>query len=226
MVVDPKLVGRVRALQSGRAQRCTTHLRVVIQPHALVLCPIALAGDDTTMHVVAFGGIGERAEVLYVPDPRRRDHQYWLFRRLGRRIESYYQWCREHGTHPQIWVSSAAGANLLDVVAERSRYARSNEDDNEVQEVRRFGALLSFATDRYPFPGQQSLLTATGVLSDHFATGQDEGADEHLGAVLCWMDPPQNRDILAAVTAAERIPMGVKTDPEFDRYVLMPLVGK
>ena len=33
------------------------------------------------------------------------------------------------------------------------------------------------------------------------------------------------RRILDAVTAAERVPMGVKTDPPFDRQTLEPLVA-
>jgi hypothetical protein len=225
MVVDPKLAARLRALQRGRAQRCATHLRVTVQHHALVVAPIAMAGEDR-IHAVGFGALDEPPEVLCVPDPRKRDDEYALLRRFGATLERYYRECREAGTHPQIWVSSRAGAALLDGLAERSRYARPGRGDDEahVEEVRRFGTLLSYATDRYPYAGQQALLTATEALSAHFATGQEESEDEHLGALLCWIEPPEGEDVLAAVARAERIPMGVKTDPEFDKDVLEPLV--
>lgn len=223
MAVDLKLVARLRARRRGRAQRCATQMKVAVQPHGLVVCPVAMAGEER-IHAVAFGGIGEDPEVLCVPDPRRRDDEYGLLRCLGSRLERYYRECRETGTFPQILVSSAAGAVLLDAVAERTRYARSNAGDGTVEKVRRFGELLSYATDRHPYAGQQALLTATGVLAEHSATGQDETEDEHLGSVLCWIDPPEGIDVLAAVAEAERVPMGVKTDPEFDRDVLEPLV--
>ena len=124
-----------------------------------------MAGEDR-IHVVAFGALGEPPEVLCVPDPRKRDDEYALLRRLGARLERYYRECREAGTHPQIWASSRAGAALLDGLAERSRYARPGRgDEGHVEGVRRFGALLSYATDRYPYAGQQAFQTATEVCS-------------------------------------------------------------
>ena len=42
--------------------------------------------------------------------------------------------------------------------------------------------------------------------------------------MLTWIEPPLVGTVLDAVTAAERTPMGVKTDPEFDRAVLEPRV--
>jgi hypothetical protein len=68
------------------------------------------------------------------------------------------------------------------------------------------------------------LITATGALRQHLATGQQEGEDEHLGALLTWIAPPAGLPILEAVERAERQPMGANTDPEFDDKVLEPLV--
>jgi hypothetical protein len=122
------------------------------------------------------------------------------------------------GCFPQLWVSSGAVAGHLDTLADRLRYNRQNT------RVRRFGELLSYATGRYPIAGQQALLTATAALRLHWASGQQPAEDEHLGALLAWVDPPVGIPIQEAVAAAERVPMGVKTDPEFDRTVLDPLV--
>ncbi|MDQ3702233.1 MAG: hypothetical protein M3442_15130, partial [Chloroflexota bacterium] len=178
-----------------------------------------MAGEDTTVHALALGGLGQPATILTVPDPRYRDDQYRLFEQLGGRIESFFQRCLSQGVHPQIWVSSSAGASHLDVLAERLRANRENAW------VRRCGELLSYATDRFPVAGQQALVTATGALRAHWATGQQPGEDEHLGALLAWIDPPGGVPIQHAVARAERIPMGVKTDPAFDRDVLVPLVS-
>jgi hypothetical protein len=46
------LVARLRAHEAGRAIRAASHLQVAIQPHALVLTPLAMAGEDTTLHAL------------------------------------------------------------------------------------------------------------------------------------------------------------------------------
>jgi hypothetical protein len=114
--------------------------------------------------------------------------------------------------------SSGAVAGHLDTLTDRLRYNQLNA------RVRRFGQLLSYCTGRYPFDGQQTLLTGTGSMRLHWATGQQPAEDEHLGTLLAWIDAPAGVSIQGAVAAAERVPMGVKTDPEFDAEVLDPLV--
>jgi hypothetical protein len=219
-----ELVARLRALAAGRAQRIASHRQVAVRPDALILACLAMAGEDATIHAVACGPVGAPPEVWCVPDPRFRDDQYRLFAELGARIERYYQACRDDGAYPQLWVASSAGVAHLDVLADRLRFNRLDI------RVRRFGELLTYAAERAPVEGQQALLTATGALSRHWATGQQPGEDEHLGALLTWIVPPagdgqgSRRDILEAVAAAERVPMGVKTDPAFDRQTLEPLV--
>jgi hypothetical protein len=148
-----------------------------------------------------------------------RDDQYQLFAWLGAGLEHYFDACRSAQTYPQIWVPSAPAAAHLDILADRLRF---NQQDAR---VRRAGELLTYATERYPVAGQQALQTATGALRAHWATGQQPGEDEHLGALLAWADPTPGVDIFTAVAAAESEPMGAKTDPEFDRVTLEPLVA-
>jgi len=213
------IVARLRAFEAGRAVRVASHRQFALQPHGLVVCPVAMAGEDTTVHAVAIGRIGTGPEVRVVPDPRMRDEHYALFEWLGSTVEAYFVECRAAGDFPQLWVSSGAAAGHLDTLADRLRFTRDNPA------VRRLGELLSYSTERFPVAGQQTLVTATKALKLHYATGQQESEDEHLGALLTWVCPPPGRDVLAAAAMAEREPMGVKTDPEFDRRELQPLVA-
>jgi hypothetical protein len=210
---------RLMAFRKGRAVRIASNQRIAIRRDARVICPIAMAGEDTTIHIVACGRLGQPPEVRCVPDPRYRDDQYGLFEWLGERVEQYFGECRENGTYPQIWVPSSGAVGLLDTLGDRLRFNREN------LRVKRFGELLSYATERFPVEGQQALMTATGALRMHFATGQQEGEDEHLGTLLVWLRPPVRRNVLAAVAAAEDVPMGIKTDPDFDRDELEPVVS-
>ena len=214
-----KLVAQMHAFEAGRAVRVASHQQIVIQPHALVICPLAMAGEDTTIHAVAVGEIGAEPQIRIVPDPRVRDDQYALVLWLGQIIEGYYQRCRAGADFPQIWTSSGAAAGHLDVLADRLRFVRDNSP------VQRVGALLTYVTERAPLEGQQALMTMTGALSAHYATGQQDGENEHLGALLAWLAPPADGDTRRAVAIAERQIMGVKTDPEFDRVELQPRIS-
>ena len=217
--IDLNTVARLLALDRGRAVPVASHRQVTIQPDGLVLCCLAMAGEDTTIHIAAVGRVGRPPEFRSVPDPRTRDDQFGLYEWLADRVEGYFDSCRRSGSYPQIWVSSDAAVTHLDVLADRLRYNNLNA------RVKRFGELLSYATERWPIDGQQALQSATRALRLHYATGQQEAEDEHLGALLTWIEPPKGRNVLASVAIEEQIPMGVKTDPQFDIGVLEKLVN-
>jgi len=218
MSSDLRIVAGLLALERGRAVPFASHLQVAIQPHAVLCCPLAMAGEDATIHAIAIGRLGHPPQVYSAPDPRFRDHQFALFRKLGAWLARYHAFCRERETYPQIWVSSGAGAALLDALADRLRFNRQDA------EVRRFGTHLAYATERHPVAGQQALVVATDALRAHFATGQTEREDNHLGGLMTWLTPPEGVPVQTAAEAARRQPMGVKTDPTFDRIDLAPEV--
>jgi hypothetical protein len=211
-------VARLRAYEAGRAQLYASHRHLALRDDALLFCPLTMAGEDTTVHIVAIGEVGRRPRILCVPDPRFRDDQYWLFARLADFFVPYFQQCLDNQTYPQIWVSSGVGASLVDVLADRLRY---NSHHGRVKEL---GELLTYLAQRYPINGQQALHAATEALRLHWVTGQQEGEDEHLAALLTWIQPPQGLPLYDAIERAETIPSGVKTDPTLDRDTLAPLV--
>ncbi|MBK1840273.1 hypothetical protein JHL17_22985 [Azospirillum sp. YIM B02556] len=211
------VAARLRALQNGQAVPIVSQRQMVIQPHARILTLLSMAGEDTSVHAAALGRFGEPARIRVVADPRRRDDQYALLRWLLPFFEEYYAQCRAEGTFPQIWVSSAGALGHLDTLADRLRFT----DEADIQ---RLGNLWTYAGERSPVAGQQALISASGALRLHYATGQQEAEDEHLLALLTWIEPPPGRDIYAAVATAEATPMGVKTDPQFDRLHLQPAI--
>ncbi len=212
------VVARMRALEQGQAVPIVSQRQVLIQPHARIVTMLSMAGEDTSVHAVAIGRLGVAPQIKVVPDPRRRDDQYELLRWLLPQFEDYYARCRADGTFPQIWVSSDGALGHLDTLADRLRFT----DDAE---VKRLGELWTYAGERSPIAGQQALISATAALKAHYATGQQETEDEHLGALLTWIEPPAGRDILAAVAMAEDQPMGAKTNPGFDTDELQPAVA-
>lgn len=219
MAGELDLVAKLFAFERGHALPIASHRRVAIRSEALVLCPIAMAGEDTATHIIACGPIRRPAEVFCVPDPRIGAEHYQLMESLAERIERLFEGALRNGSYPQIWVPSGAVATHVDLLAERLRYNR------ERATVRRLGELLSFFGERFPHAGQQALIVAPNALCTHWTTGQQPNEDQHLGAVLAWIDPPRGQDVWTAAAQSARVPMGLKTDPEFDRRTLAPLVA-
>src|SRR5437762_444568 len=83
MAGEIDLLTRLLAYERRRAVRVASHRQVAIRPDALVVCPVAMAGEDTTVHAIALGSLGKRAEVFIVPDPRVREAQFQLFEWFG-----------------------------------------------------------------------------------------------------------------------------------------------
>ena len=184
---DLDLALQVEAAVRGRAVPRMGRLHVAVRPDARVLTLVALAGEDTDVHIALFGPVGREPAIGFVPDPRHRDDLFRMYRGLLAHVESYYAACLKAGTHPQVWVSSASAARHVEALAERLRNARADAD------VRRLGDLLTYPAERFYVAGQQSLVAATTALRTHYASGQQPSEDEHLGALLSWVDPPRVR---------------------------------
>ena len=76
----------------------------------------------------------------------------------------------------------------------------------------------------------------TDLLSRHWATGQSTLEDQHLGALLAWIDPPEGESGAEAALRAELArdaegqllcpPAGPATDPAFDNKLLAPAIER
>ena len=76
----------------------------------------------------------------------------------------------------------------------------------------------------------------TDLLTRHWATGQSAMEDQHLGALLGWIDPPPGLDGAGRRPRADRRadrdglllspPAGPATDPVFDNRVLAPAIER
>ena len=121
---------------------------------------------------------------------------------------------------PRFWVASQAAARLIAKLSDRLRRVSSSAD------LQRLGDLLAYPALRGRVAGQQTLIAATSALSAHYATGQLESADAHLGVLLAWCDPSAGVPLAKAIASAERFPIGVSTDPVEDRKLLAPRIAK
>lgn len=142
---------------------------------------------------------------------------------------------------PQLIVPGRAGVDFVRLLGRSMRFRRTAEDDPDAPypappRVPLLGRWLTHYGERARVPGSSLLLAATDLLNRHWATGQSSLEDQHLGALLAWIDPPDGtsgaRAALRAELARDRAgqllcpPAGPATDPAFDNRLLAPAVER
>jgi hypothetical protein len=218
LVEELLAIAKLEARKRGRAVRVSAVMRVEPDPDAFLLAPIKMPGEGR-LWGAAYGRRGEEPQFCFAADPRNRDDETKnAIAPLARDLDAYFNHCLEQKRAPQVWVSSSAAVRFLDALGER----RTTPDYPSVALLGRHAYWL---TDRFCYAGQQVMLSAVNALSAHIATGQSPFEDQHLGALLAWVEPPPDQIPEAAARLAEEIPAGVNTDVELD-YELEPLLAE
>ncbi|WP_435185807.1 hypothetical protein [Streptomyces sp. bgisy126] len=258
-------LARMEAVESGRAQPLATvrHRRVSERP--LVLVPLTTAGEAGAPLGALVGTDPEEPRLLVVPQPRDRDLRFAFLADLaeevlpyvdafadvveliernetdaetGKKVRVEVELCADA---PQLIVPSRAGVEYVRLLGRSTRFRRTAEQDPETPfpappRVPLLGRWLTHFGERARVPGSSLLLAATDLLNRHWATGQSSLEDQHLGALLAWIDPADGvsgRDgaLRAEVGRDERgqlfcPPAGPATDPAFDNRLLAPAIER
>ncbi|MFD7018061.1 hypothetical protein [Streptomyces sp. NPDC059928] len=142
---------------------------------------------------------------------------------------------------PQLIVPGRAGIDFVRLLGRSMRFRRTAEQDPDTPHpapprVPLLGRWFTHYGERARTPGAALLLAATDLLNRHWATGQSSLEDQHLGALLAWIDPPAGESGAQAALRAElerdadgRLlcpPAGPATDPAFDNRLLAPAVER
>lgn len=275
-------LARMEAVAKGRAQpRCTVrHRHLSEQP--LVLVPLTTAGEAGAPLGALVGTDREKPALLVVPQPRDRDLRFAFLAELAGEVLPYVdgfadaiEWEERRETDPetgkkvpvqvelcadapQLIVPSAAGIAYVRLLGRSMRFRRTAEQEPETPypappHVPLLGRWLTHFGERARVPGAGLLLSMTGLLTRHWASGQSALEDQHLGALLAWIDPPAGHPASTPGTrryapapprgsgqeAAERAesardengqllcpPAGPATDPAFDNRLLAPAMAR
>ncbi|MCZ2523330.1 hypothetical protein [Streptomyces sp. HB2AG] len=258
-------LAQAEAVAAGRARPLTTVRHRHLSPTPMVFVPLTTAGETGAPLGAMVGGARDDASLLVVPQPRDRDLRFAFLAGLaermlpylegfaddvdtelrketdpvtGKRTEVEAELCRDA---PQVIVPSGSGVEYVRLLGRSTRFRRTAEDDPDEPHpvparVPLLGRWLTHLGERALTPGSSLLLSMTGLLSRHWATGQSGLEDQHLGALLAWIDPPGGTDGAEAAAEAELArrpdgllvcpPAGPATDPEFDNKHLAPAMGR
>ncbi|MFH8472921.1 hypothetical protein [Streptomyces sp. NPDC018000] len=258
-------LARLEAVESGRAQPMTTVLHRHLTGRPLVLVPLTTAGEAGAPLGALVGTDREAPRLLAVSQPRDRDLRFAFLSELaeavlphieayedvvepaernetdpetGKKVKVEVELCADA---PQLIVPSRAGIDFVRLLGRSMRFRRTAQDDPDTPypapaRVPLLGRWLTHYGERARVPGSSLLLAVTDLLNRHWATGQSSLEDQHLGALLAWVDAPAGESGARAALRAELgrdgegqllcPPAGPATDPAFDNRLLAPAIEK
>uniref|UniRef100_A0AAU3GWY9 Uncharacterized protein n=1 Tax=Streptomyces sp. NBC_01401 TaxID=2903854 RepID=A0AAU3GWY9_9ACTN len=258
-------LARLEAVDSGRAQPLATVRHRHLTDEPLVLVPLTTAGEAGAPLGALVGTDRAAPTLLVVAQPRDRDLRFAFLAELaeavlphidaytdvvepaersevdpgtGKKVKVEVELCADA---PQLIVPSRAGLDFVRLLGRSMRFRRTAEDDPETPypapaRVPLLGRWLTHYAERARVPGSSLLLAATDLLNRHWATGQSSLEDQHLGALLAWVDPPAGESGAVAALRAEGArdgagqllcpPAGPATDPAFDNRLLAPAIER
>ncbi|MFG3494326.1 hypothetical protein [Streptomyces sp. NPDC047928] len=258
-------LARLEAVEAGHARPLATVRHRHLADRPLVFVPLTTAGEAGAPLGALIGTDPEEPRLLVVPQPRDRDLRFAFLADLaeallpyldgfaddveaaeraetdpetGRKVKVEVELCRDA---PQLIVPSRAGIEYVRLLGRSTRFRRTAEQDPETPfpappRVPLLGRWLTHYGERARVPGSSLLVAATDLLNRHWATGQSSLEDQHLGAVLAWIDTPDGESGAAAALRAELgrdrdgqllcPPAGPATDPAFDNRLLAPAIER
>ncbi|MGW1746684.1 hypothetical protein ACWCRD_13885 [Streptomyces sp. NPDC002092] len=258
-------LARLEAVRTGRAQAAATVRHRHLSERPLVFVPLTTAGEAGAPLGALVGTDRDAPRLLAVPQPRDRDLRFTFLAELadavlpyldmyaqdveaaernetdpetGKRVKVEVELCADA---PQLIVPSRAGVDFVRLLGRSMRFRRTAEQDPEAPypappRVPLLGRWLTHFGERARVPGSCLLLAMTDVLARHWATGQSTLEDQHLGALLAWIDPPKGSTGAEAALHAELArdakgqllcpPAGPATDPAFDNKLLAPAIER
>ncbi|MFC8505436.1 hypothetical protein ACFU3J_10065 [Streptomyces sp. NPDC057411] len=260
-------LARMEAVESGRARPLATVRHRHLSARPLVLVPLTTSGEAGAPLGALVGTDAEEPRLLVVPQPRDRDLRFAFLAELadavlpyidsfaegveaaersetdpetGKKVKVEVELCADA---PQLVVPSRAGIEYVRLLGRSTRFRRTAEQDPETPfpappRVPLLGRWLTHYGERARVPGSSLLVAATDLLNRHWATGQSSLEDQHLGALLAWIEAEPERGESGAEAALRAElgrdaqgqllcpPAGPATDPAFDNRLLAPAIER
>lgn len=238
-------LARLEAMETMAAVPLTDFRHRRMSDRPLVVVPLTMAGEAGTPLAAMVGDAKRSPKLLVVAQPRNREQRFAFAAELGRIVMDYINSCRRDrreiasrrdGTRsrytnvPQILVPNPGGIKALADLGRMCRFRSTTGDYPVPTVVPEVGKWLTFLVDTAEQAGTSMLLPVTGMLAEHWATGQSVLEDQNLASLMAWIAPPEGVSVEQAMADAENPavcpPAGPATSPEFDNTYLAPAIKR
>ena len=233
-------LAHLEAMESWQAIPLTEfrHRRLSARP--LVIIPLTMAGEAGAPLAAMVGSARRQRTLLVVDQPRNRDQRFAFAAALGQIVMDYINSFRQdrrgdgdrsrYTDAPQILVPNPGGIKALADLGRMCRFRQTTGPYAVAEVVPEFGMWLTFLVDAAEEAGTSMLLPITGMLAEHWATGQSTLENQNLASLMAWIDPPSGVSVEQALADAENPdvcpPAGPTTSPQFDNRDLAPAIRR
>jgi hypothetical protein len=231
----------VRAHEQGRAQRSALCCHRTLRPDPFLICLFGLGAEPFSAAAIGWGRDEARLEVAAAGDPRERRLLFPALEELAADFLPYFEGPfgsvrevsgpRGGSKHlevdelPQILVPNRDTLLLLGRIGRRVRYLPTDGPTPASEELIRLGAHLDFLRRHAAMPGQQLVVVASELSSEHWQTALNEWESRSLPALDAFIEPPAGIHGHEASSEADRDPLGPRPDASQDKRVA-PLIRK
>ena len=238
-------LAHLEAMETMTAVLLTRFRHRHLSDRPLVVVPLTMAGEAGIPLAAMVGDAKRSPTLLVVGQPRNRDQRFAFAADFGRIVMDYIDSCRQNRREiasrseeprsqytnaPQILVPNLGGIKALGDLGRMCRFRRPTDPYPVPAVVPRLGMWLTFLVETAERAGTSMLLPVTGLLAEHWATGQSVLEDQNLASLMAWIAPPDGLSVQQAMADAENPtvcpPAGPATSPEFDNTYLAPAIRR
>ncbi|RJQ75951.1 hypothetical protein [Amycolatopsis panacis] len=238
-------LAHLEAMEEMQAVPLTRFRHRHLSDRPLVVVPLTMAGEAGTPLAVMVSAARRSPVLLVVGQPRNRDQRFAFAAEFGRIVLDYIDSCRQdrrdlpsrgeerpsrYTAAPQILVPNRGGIKALADLGRMCRFRRTTGPYPVPAAVPELGKWLTFLVETAEQAGTSMLLPVTGLLGEHWATGQSTLEDQNLASIMAWISPPDGLTVEQAMADAENPmvcpPAGPATSPEFDNTYLAPAIRR
>jgi len=210
--MNSEVFARVVARLQGRAfpTRATSAISPD-PPCVFAVAPIQVVAEQH-LQAIAYGDPEGEPRVITLWNPL--DCEADALEPFAAALDDYLTSSLAGGQLPRVWVAHASALKLLGLLGEH--YRRNAQASGT---IRRLGGLCRALAAEQKFAGQQVIAVALDLLRSHVVTGQSPAEEEHLGALLAWVNPEVGEDPASVADWRALRPAAAMLDRESDDRV-------
>lgn len=206
------IVGRLCARERGHAVPVRSTYSVAPDPSETFGVAFIRVAAEERVQAVAYGLMGAQPSVITICNPLARGaHELEPF---ASALNDYLTKCDEWGELSRVWLAHPAALAVLDLLGHRYQSNR-----HVTESLRAMGRQCRALCEEATFPGQQVVAVASTLLMEHVVTGQSAVEDQHLRALLAWVDPPPEVDPITESQRRALVPAASLLNKEADEEV-------
>ena len=225
------VVRRLEAFAAGRPLPRGQRLQVRRPAKSDLRVAFLRLGGESSPWGVAWRAGSSAAQVLSVPDARRRDDVAAMAAQFAPALLAHlghpaFGQIEEGQAPAAIWLPNPTHVEMFHFLTIAFTFARKGEPER-ILRLNALGRAAGWLFREAERPGQVVALDATRVLRDAFTFPADDIRQAHLGYLLAWLTTAGNATARrAAASVAEQESVATSLDPEVERRELAPQVER